>query len=114
MLELAAAQTPQSVRRDYVDVYRELGAAGYTAVGEFHYLGFEEARAAAEAAAEAGIRLVLLLSAYGRGGLDRFPQGSVAEDLRQGAGPRGRGGPGGPPPPPPPALPPPPAPEDRR
>ena len=33
-------------------------AAGYTAVGEFHYLGFDEALAAAEAAEEAGIELV--------------------------------------------------------
>src|SRR4051794_41623841 len=82
MLELAAAQTPQSVRRDYVDVYRELGAAGYTAVGEFHYLGLEEARAAAEAAAEAGIELVLLHVAYARGGVDRFRQGAVAAYLR--------------------------------
>ena len=58
-------------------------AAGYTAVGEFHYLGLEEARAAAEAAAEAGIELVLLLAAYARGGLPRFRQASVAEYLRQ-------------------------------
>jgi formimidoylglutamate deiminase len=83
MLELAAAQTPQSVRRDYVDVYRELGAAGYTAVGEFHYLGLEEARAAAEAAAEAGIELVLLHVAYARGGIERFRQESVAAYLRE-------------------------------
>src|SRR3954453_14324660 len=83
MLELAAAQTRQSVRRDYVDVYRELGAAGYTAVGEFHYLGLEEARAAAEAAAEAGIELVLLHVAYARGGIDRFRQESVAAYLRE-------------------------------
>ncbi len=34
-------------------------AAGYTAVGEFHYLGAAEARAAAEAAADAGIAIVL-------------------------------------------------------
>src|SRR5439155_19109385 len=72
MLELAAAQTPERVRREYVDVYRELRSAGYTAVGEFHYLGLEEGRAAADAAAEAGIELVLLHGAYARGGLDRF------------------------------------------
>ena len=45
-------------------------AAGYTAVGEFHYLGAAEAFAAAEAAAEAGIAIVLLHVAYERGGLD--------------------------------------------
>ena len=71
------------VRRTYVDVYRELRAAGYTAVGEFHYLGFDEALAAVEAADEAGVRIVLLLAAYGRGGLPRFRQESVVEYLRQ-------------------------------
>jgi formimidoylglutamate deiminase len=83
MLELAAAQTPASVRREYVGVYRDLLAAGYTAVGEFHYLGLGEARAAAEAAAEAGIELVLLHVAYGRGGIERFRQESVAAYLRE-------------------------------
>jgi formimidoylglutamate deiminase len=81
MLELAAAQTPERVRREYADVYRELRTAGYTAVGEFHYLGLAEARAAAEAADEAGVELVLLHVAYGRGGLDRFRQESVAAYL---------------------------------
>ena len=52
-------------------------AAGYTAVGEFHYLGVEEARAAAEAAEEAGIAFVLLHVAYARGGIERFRQPSV-------------------------------------
>jgi len=83
MLELAAAQTPESVRRGYADVYRELRASGYTAVGEFHYLGLAEARAAAEAAAEAGVELVLLHVAYARGGIDRFRQESVAAYLRE-------------------------------
>ena len=46
MLELADGQTPERVRREYVEVYRELKAAGYTAVGEFHYLGLEDARPA--------------------------------------------------------------------
>jgi formimidoylglutamate deiminase len=83
MLELAAAQTPESVRRDYVDVYRELREAGYTAVGEFHYLGLEEGRAAADAASEVGIELVLLHVAYARGGIERFRQDSVAAYLRE-------------------------------
>src|ERR671938_989478 len=83
MLELAGAQTPERVRREYEATYRELRGAGYTAVGEFHYLGLPEARAAVEAAAAAGIELVLLLSAYGRGGLPRFRQESVADYLRQ-------------------------------
>jgi formimidoylglutamate deiminase len=83
MLAEAKRQTPELVRREYVHVYRELRAAGYTAVGEFHYLGFDAALAAVDAAEEAGIRIVLLLAAYGRGGLPRFRQESVAEYLRQ-------------------------------
>jgi formimidoylglutamate deiminase len=83
MLDLARCQTPSKVRAEYVSVYRELLHSGYTAVGEFHYLGFDEALAAAEAAAEAGLELVLLYAAYGRGGLDRFRQGSATEYLRQ-------------------------------
>ena len=56
-------------------------AAGYTAVGEFHYVGFAEAEAALAAAREAGVELVLLLAAYGRGGLERFRQESAADYL---------------------------------
>ena len=82
MLDLARGQTPGRVRESYVEVYGELLDAGYTAVGEFHYLGLAEAHAAAEAAREAGIELVLLYVAYARGGLDRFRQESVAEYLR--------------------------------
>jgi formimidoylglutamate deiminase len=82
MLELARSQTPDTVHREYAVVYAELLAAGYTAVGEFHYLGLAEARAAAEAARDAGIELTLLYAAYGRGGLDRFRQDSVADYLR--------------------------------
>ena len=82
MLELARAQTPERVRKDYVWIYRELRDAGYTAVGEFHYLGLAEAHAAAGAAAEAGVELVLLYSAYARGGIERFRQASVGEYLR--------------------------------
>ncbi|HEV3408387.1 MAG TPA: amidohydrolase family protein [Gaiellaceae bacterium] len=83
MLAVAAAQTPERVRREYAAAYREMLAAGYTAVGEFHYLGLEEARAAIAAGEEAGVVLVLLLAAYGRGGLDRFRQRSPGEYLRQ-------------------------------
>ena len=91
MLREAEHQTAASVRREYVEVYRELRAAGYTAVGEFHYLGFDEALAAVEAAEEAGVRIVLLLAAYGRGGLPRFRQESPAEYLREVEDLRGRG-----------------------
>jgi formimidoylglutamate deiminase len=81
MLALAGSLSVEDVRRDYVEVYRELKANGYTAVGEFHYLGFAEARAAAEAAAEAGIEITLLYACYLRGGIPRFRQESVSEYL---------------------------------
>jgi formimidoylglutamate deiminase len=83
MLELARGLDPEQVRESYADTYREMRAAGYTAVGEFHYVGFAEAEAAVAAAREAGVELVLLLAAYGRGGLDRSRQESVADYLRQ-------------------------------
>jgi formimidoylglutamate deiminase len=83
MLDVARGLAPEQVRTNYVDVYREMLGAGYTAVGEFHYLGLEEAVAASEAAAEAGIGFVLLYAAYARGGLERFRQDSVAEYLGQ-------------------------------
>jgi len=91
MLALAERQTPELVRREYVEVYRELRLAGYTAVGEFHYLGLAEALAAVEAAEEAGIEIVVLLAAYERGGLPRFRQQSVTHYLEQVAELRTRG-----------------------
>jgi formimidoylglutamate deiminase len=83
MLRQARDLTPERVRTDYEAVYREMRAAGYTAVGEFHYVGFEEARAAWKAAQAAEVELVLLYTAYARGGIDRFRQASVADYLRQ-------------------------------
>jgi formimidoylglutamate deiminase len=83
MLELAGSVTVEQVRTGYVQVYREMVRAGYTAVGEFHYLGPAEARAAVEAAAEASIEFVLLFAAYGRGGIERFRQESAADYLSQ-------------------------------
>jgi formimidoylglutamate deiminase len=91
MLELAARQTPESVRAEYEETYREMLAAGYTVVGEFHYLGLDEARAAVDAARSAGIEIVLLLAAYARGGLERFRQPSVADYLREVETLRGEG-----------------------
>jgi formimidoylglutamate deiminase len=81
MLEVARDLPAEEVRERYGAVYRELRGAGYTAVGEFHYLGLAEARSAAEAATDAGIELVLLYAAYARGGIDRFRQDSVDEYL---------------------------------
>jgi formimidoylglutamate deiminase len=83
MLGVAGSVTVEEIRHEYAEVYRELRANGYTAVGEFHYLGLEEARAAAAAAEEAGIAFVCLYACYLRGGIDRFRQASVDEYLRQ-------------------------------
>ncbi len=74
MLDIARDQVPGHVRSSYAQVYREMLDAGYTAVGEFHYLGYETALAAAEAAREAGIELVLLYAAYA---VEPFAQPSV-------------------------------------
>ena len=83
MLAEAETQNRETVRELYAATYREMRAAGYTAVGEFHYLGLDTALAAAEAAAEAGIRFVCLYAAYGRGGLERMRQPTVAAYLEQ-------------------------------
>jgi formimidoylglutamate deiminase len=83
MLGHARGLAPDTVGRDYAETYREMRAAGYTAVGEFHYVGFDEARAARQAAREADIELVLLQVAYARGGLERFRQESVGEYFEQ-------------------------------
>ena len=76
MLEVAQAITTSEVRTRYARTFREMRAAGYTAVGEFHYLGIDEAEAALDAAEEAAIEIVLLHVAYARGGIDRFRQSS--------------------------------------
>ncbi len=91
MLEEARRQSPELVRQTYADAYREMLAAGYTAVGEFHYLGAAEARAAAEAATEAGIAFVLLHVAYARGGIERSRQPSVAAYIAEAEELRGEG-----------------------
>jgi formimidoylglutamate deiminase len=83
MLAEADRQMPQTVRAEYAETYREMRLAGYTAVGEFHYLGLPEAHAAAQAAGDARIELVLLLAAYARGGLERSRQPSVEAYLEQ-------------------------------
>jgi formimidoylglutamate deiminase len=91
MLDLARGLTPGHVRAEYGEVYREMRAVGFTAVGEFHYVGFAEAEAAVEAAREADVELVLLYAAYARGGLDRFRQDSVGAYLEQVEALRGGG-----------------------
>lgn len=85
MYEEAARLTPESLYDIAHACYREMLVAGYTAVGEFHYvhhmaggepyanpLALSEAIVAA--ATEAGIRLALLPVAYARGGFGRSPE----------------------------------------
>jgi formimidoylglutamate deiminase len=79
MYAAAGALDPDSVRRASEACFREARAAGYTTVGEFHYIHhqpdgtpYEEpnelAHAVCAAARAAGIRLVLLQTAYARAG----------------------------------------------
>ena len=88
MYALAARLDPESMRDVAGRVYAEMAAAGYGAVGEFHYVHHRPdgaphedpnamAVAVAEAAAAAGLRIVLLPAAYHRGGLPRFRDASV-------------------------------------
>ena len=81
MFRLAGALEPESMRDVAGRVYGEMAAAGYGAVGEFHYVHhrpdgtpYEDpnamAIAVAEAAVAAGLRIVLLPAAYHRNGWD--------------------------------------------
>jgi formimidoylglutamate deiminase len=79
-------------------VYAEMAAAGYGAVGEFHYVhddGNENALALVEAARAAGLRIVLLLAAYHRGGEPRFRDPTVDAYLARVDGLRAAGAPVG-------------------
>ncbi len=81
MYALAETLTPESYRVSAQRVFTEMRDAGYTAVGEFHYVhhqpggagypGHAIELALAEAAVAAGIRLVLLDTCYLRGGIGR-------------------------------------------
>jgi formimidoylglutamate deiminase len=79
MFAAATALDPGSVRRTSEACFREARAAGYTTVGEFHYIHHqpdgtpydepnELAHGVCDAARAAGIRLVLLQTAYSRAG----------------------------------------------
>ena len=81
MFAAAAALDPDAMRAVAEHVYREMRAAGYGVVGEFHYVHHRPggrpyddpnamAKAVAEAAESAGLPLVLLPAAYHRNGWD--------------------------------------------
>lgn len=75
---------PDEVHAHSLRAFREMAAAGYTGVGEFHYLHRDPSgasygdpnllgRRVIEAAREAGLRIVLLNAYYERGGLRDEP-----------------------------------------
>ncbi len=81
MYRLAGALDPESMRAVAARAYTEMAAAGYGAVGEFHYVHHRPdgrpydapnalAIAVAEAAVAAGLTVVLLPAAYHRAGWD--------------------------------------------
>ena len=90
MYRLAGALEPDSMREVAGRVYAEMSAAGYGAVGEFHYVHHRpdgtpyegpNAMALAVAAAASDLRIVLLPAAYHRGGHPRFRDPSVDDYL---------------------------------
>jgi formimidoylglutamate deiminase len=84
MYRLAGRHDPVTMRAAAARVYAEMAAAGYGAVGEFHYVHHQPdgtpypdpnamAIAVAEAALAHGLRITLLPTAYHRAGWDRPP-----------------------------------------
>lgn len=82
--------TPERLYASAVQTYREMVAAGYTTVGEFHYVHHQPdgqpyaapnamAEAVLKAGHDAGIRVVLLMTAYAESGFQQPPQ----EDQRR-------------------------------
>jgi formimidoylglutamate deiminase len=76
--------TPESLYETALKTYKEMLKAGYTTVGEFHYVHHqpdgqlyahanEMANAVMNAAEEAGIHLVLLMTAYAQSGFNQPP-----------------------------------------
>jgi formimidoylglutamate deiminase len=81
MFALADTLDPDSMRAAALETYTEMVGAGYSVVGEFHYVHHQPdgtpyddpnamADAVADAAFEAGLPIVLLPAAYHRGGWD--------------------------------------------
>ena len=94
MYGLAESLTPDSIREASERCFREMLSAGYTSVTEFHYVHHQPdgtpyedpntlAKALVEAAKSAGIRLLLLPTAYARGGHPRFRTSELSDFLRR-------------------------------
>ena len=84
MYEEARRLTPDSLYQNTLQTYREMLAAGYCSVGEFHYVHhqpdgqpYENANIMSEAilqaGQDAGIRVVLLLTAYAQSNFQQPP-----------------------------------------
>ena len=82
MYEEAQHMTPEQLYELALRTYREMLANGYTSVGEFHYVHhqpdgtpYEQPNAMAEAVLragkEVGLRVLLLMTAYARGGFNQ-------------------------------------------
>lgn len=87
MYQLAERLDPESVYDISRFAYAEMALAGYTAVGEFHYVHHQAggvpyddrvilADAAVRAARDVGLRICLLRVLYGRAGAGRAPEGA--------------------------------------
>src|SRR5438105_345773 len=81
----AARLNPDRMYASALVAYREMLAAGYTTVGEFHYVHHQPggrpyakpnamAEAVLQAGREAGIRVVLLMTAYAQSGFGQPPE----------------------------------------
>lgn len=92
MYALAESLGPDTIREASERCYREMLSAGYTSAAEFHYVHHRPdgtphedpnalAKAVAEAAEEAEIRLLMLPAAYARGGIPRFRDAAVDDFL---------------------------------
>ncbi|HET8841369.1 MAG TPA: amidohydrolase family protein, partial [Ktedonobacteraceae bacterium] len=85
MYTAAARLDPDLLYTSALQTYREMLAVGYTTVGEFHYIHHQQggqpyaspnamAEALLQAARAAGIRVVILMTAYAQSGFDRKPE----------------------------------------
>ena len=97
MYALADRLDPGAMRTLARQAYEQMAAAGYGAVGEFHYVHHQPdgtpypepnamAHAVAEAAAAAGLTIVVLPAAYHRGGRPRFRDAEVEAFLARADG----------------------------
>jgi formiminoglutamate deiminase len=78
MYKAAEGWDPATYAKEASVIFREMVAAGITAVGEFHYLhehGNGLGEALIDAASAVGMRITLIDACYLRGGLDRSLEG---------------------------------------